>query len=214
VKKILFCFSLLTQCVFAKSQIVTHYNLAELLKQNKIITVPSHETKLLNDAKKDAITTKGIVWLEGIHFKEGTIDIDLRGKDVFLNSFLGIAFHGTDTSNCDILYFRPFNFKHPDTSRRRWSVAYMSIPNNNYAVLRKAHPYIYEDSVHPVPNPSDWFHATIIIKNKKLSVYVNHADKASLELTLIGDRKEELFGLYSDGLTNDFADLTIAQFNE
>lgn len=187
----------------------THYNLAKMLRQNQIITVPSHETRILEGSKNKAITTKGIIWLKGVSFKEGTIDIDLRGKNVFLQSFLGVAFHGIDTTTCDILYFRPFNFRHADTSRRKWSVAYMSLPDNDYAKLRKEHPLVYENAVTPVPEPDDWFHATIVIRSKRLSVYVNHSDKPSLEVTLLNNRNDGLFGLYSDGLTNDFANLTV-----
>jgi hypothetical protein len=187
----------------------THCNLAKMLRQDQIITVPSHETQILKGSKNEAITTKGIIWLKGVSFKEGTIDIDLRGKNVFLQSFLGIAFHGIDTTTCDILYFRPFNFRHADTLRRKWSVAYMSLPDNDYAKLRKEHPLVYENAVTPVPEPDDWFHATIVIKDKRLSVYVNHSDKPSLEITLLNDRTDGHFGLYSDGLTNDFANLAI-----
>jgi hypothetical protein len=185
------------------------YNLQELAQKGQFVTVPSHETKVLEGTIKGAITTKGINWIKGVNFKEGQIDIDLRGKDEFLKSFLGIAFHGVDTITCDILYFRPFNFRHADTLRRKWSVAYMSLPDNNYAVLRKAHPLVYENAVNPVPRADEWFHATLILKDKKLSVYVNHASKPSLVVTLLNDRTEGLFGLYSDGLTNDFANLTI-----
>jgi hypothetical protein len=187
----------------------THYNLRHLLEEGRVSTVPSHETRVLKDDKKDAITTKGIIWLKGIIFTQGTIDIDLRGKNVFLKSFLGIAFHGRDTVTCDILYFRPFNFKHEDTLRRKWSVAYMSLPDNDYAKLRKEHPLVYENSVNPVPEPDQWFHATIVLKNKRLSVYVNHSAKPSLEVTLLNERPDGLFGLFSDGLTNDFANLSI-----
>jgi hypothetical protein len=185
------------------------YNLQQLLKNNQIITVPQHETKALGGTKKGAITTKGIVWIEGINFKQGTIDIDLRGKNVFLQSFLGIAFHATDTSTCDILYFRPFNFKHADTSRHKWSVAYMHIPDNNYAKLRKEHPGAYENKVTPVPDMDAWFHATIVIKGKQLTVYVDHSATPSLKATMLSDRSDGLFGLYSDGLTNDFANLVM-----
>lgn len=186
-----------------------HYNLQTLLKENKLITVPSHETKILEGDKKEAITTKGIVWIKGIDFTEGTIDIDLRGKNEFLKSFLGIAFHGTDTSRCDIVYFRPFNFKHTDTTRHKWSVAYMNLPDNNYAKLRKEHPGVYENKVTPVPEMTAWFHATIVIKGKQLAVYVDHSPKASLTVTMLCDRMDGLFGIYSDGLTNDFANLEI-----
>ena len=186
-----------------------NYNLHELLASGRIVTVPTHQTRALLNTIPGAITTKGIIWLKGVDFKEGKIDIDLRGKNVFLKSFLGVAFHGTDTTNCDILYFRPFNFSYPDTARRRWSVAYMSLPAYDYARLRKEHPLVYENAVNPVPVPDEWFHATLVLKNKTLSVYVNHSNKPSLTVTLLNDRHNGLFGLYSDGLTEDFANLTI-----
>jgi hypothetical protein len=189
----------------------TRYNLQDLVKTGQFVTVPSHDTKVLEGTRTGAITTKGINWIKGINFKNGTIDIDLRGKNVFLKSFLGIAFRGTDTNRCDILYFRPFNFKNVDTSRHKWSVAYMHIPDNNYAKLRKEHPGVYENKVTPVPEMDDWFHATIVIKDQELLVYVNHATTASLQVTLLSDRPDGLFGLYSDGLTNDFANLEITQ---
>ena len=203
---LLLCLGIITNC---KAQSAITYNLASLFKENRIVTVPAHQTRILGNTLPGAITTKGIVWLKGVAFTEGTIDIDLRGKDVFLNSFLGIAFHGIDTTTCDILYFRPFNFSYPDTARRRWSVAYMSLPAYGYARLRKEHPLIYENAVNPVPVPDAWFHATLVLKNKQLSVYVNRSKAPSLVIKLLNDRTSGLFGLYSDGLTEDFANLTI-----
>ncbi|MGZ3872476.1 MAG: hypothetical protein ACXVJD_06140 [Mucilaginibacter sp.] len=193
----------------AASAQTRHYNLQRLLQEDQLVTVPAHETKILDHTKEGAITTKGIVWIKGIDFKEGKIDIDLRGKNEFLKSFLGVAFHGTDTTTCDILYFRPFNFKHADTSRHKWSVAYMHIPDYDYARLRKEHPGVYENKVNPVPDMDAWFHATIVIKGNGLTVYVNHSDIPSLVVTTLSNREDGLFGLYSDGLTNDFANLEI-----
>jgi hypothetical protein len=188
-----------------------HYNLQQMLGENQIITVPAYSTAVLPGDKPGAITTRGIIWLKGIDFTDGTIDIDLRGKDVFLQSFLGIAFHGTDTSHCDIIYFRPFNFRHTDSARWKWSLAYMQIPDYNYARLRKEHPGVYENRIIPPPKADEWFHATIVINGRKASVYVNHNEAPSLEVTLLEGRSDGLFGLYSDGLTNDFANLTITK---
>lgn len=207
--KLNLCLLLLATGSIAVNAQTRKYNLQQLLNNDQLITVPEHETKVLDGTKPGAITTKGIVWIKGINFKEGTIDIDLRGKNVFLKSFLGVAFHGTDTTTCDILYFRPFNFKHADTSRHKWSVAYMHIPDNDYAKLRKEHPGVYENKVTPVPDMDAWFHATIVIKGKQLTVYVDHSPTPSLTVTMLSDRPDGLFGLYSDGLTNDFANLVI-----
>lgn len=187
------------------------YDLQETLKQEKITTVPAYETKPLEDSQQHAITTKGIVWLKDIQFTDGIIDIDLRGKDIFLQSFLGIAFHGTDTSHCDIIYFRPFNFRHSDSARWKWSLAYMQIPDFNYARLRKEHPGVYENRIVPPPAADQWFHATILIQGDHAAVYVNHQVKPALEVTLLKGRRDGLFGLYSDGLSGDFANLQITK---
>jgi hypothetical protein len=200
---------ILALIVFSTHAQTRKYDLQNLLAKNQIKTTPQHQTQILKGTKKGAITTKGIVWLKGVNFTEGTIDIDLRGKNEFLKSFLGIAFHGTDTMTCDILYFRPFNFQHADTARHKWSVAYMHIPDNDYARLRKEHPGVYENKVTPVPAMDDWFHATIVVKANQLTVYVNHSTKPSLKVTMLSHRTDGLFGLYSAGLTNDFANLEI-----
>lgn len=186
------------------------FALSRMLTENKLIISPGKQVTAFKDGQKQGISCNSIVWLKDVNFKQGRIDVDLRGKDVFLNSFLGIAFHGVDTTTCDILYFRPFNFRHEDTLRRKWSVAYMSLPDNDYARLRKVHPQMYENAVSPVPRADEWFHATLVLKGKKLSVYVNHSSKPSLEVTLLNERTDGLFGIYGDGLPEDFANLTIS----
>ena len=210
MKKIVFILTLLLTgnilTVFGQQQA---FDLSRMLANNKLIISPGKQVTQLNDGNKQGVSCNSIVWLKDVNFKQGTIEVDLRGKDVFLKSFLGIAFHGIDTNTCDILYFRPFNFRHADTLRRKWSVAYMSLPDNNYAVLRKEHPLVYENAVNPVPRADEWFHATLVLKDKTLSVYVNHSPKPSLEITLLNERTDGLFGLYADGLPGDFADLTI-----
>jgi hypothetical protein len=191
------------------SQQTEAFNLGQMLTENKLVVSPANETSVLKDGDKQGVSSKGIVWLKDVNFKQGQIDVDLRGRNVFLKSFLGIAFHGIDTTTCDILYFRPFNFRHEDTLRRKWSVAYMSLPDNNYAKLRKEHPLVYENAVNPVPQPDEWFHATLVLKNRQLSVYVNHSSTPSLVVTLLNKRTDGLFGIYADGLAEDFANLTI-----
>ncbi|HXL56395.1 MAG TPA: hypothetical protein VN958_09070, partial [Chitinophagaceae bacterium] len=153
----------------------------------------------------------GIVWLKDVSFSKGTIEIDLRGKDVFLQSFLGIAFHGIDTTTYDVVYFRPFNFKHTDTLRRKWSVQYMSMPDYDYDRLRKEHPLVYENAVTPVPDADDWFHATIVISDEWATVYVNHSATASLKVKLLNNRSSGMIGLWTSGLSEDFADLTLIE---
>src|SRR5690242_1896645 len=53
----------------------------------------------------------GLALLKDFQFKEGAIEFDVRGKNVLQKSFVGVAFHALDEATCDVVYFRPFNFK-------------------------------------------------------------------------------------------------------
>jgi hypothetical protein len=52
----------------------------------------------------------GILWLKENNFSRGTIEVDLRGRDLLQRSFVGIAFHGSDDATYDAIYFRPCYF--------------------------------------------------------------------------------------------------------
>jgi len=200
-------------CIFGVSaQQTHHYNLAELLNNNQLITDTSNHAQIINDSVyKEAISIQKIVWLKDVSFREGTIDIDLRGKDVFLQSFLGIAFHATDANHYELVYFRPFNFQYPDTARRRWSLQYMVIPDYPYDKLRQEHPLVYENSITLPPKADEWFHATIVIKDDLIRAYVNHSVTPSLEVKKLGTATNGMIGLWDDQLSGDFANLIIKQ---
>jgi hypothetical protein len=204
---------LLSSALFAAGQRVKHYNLVRLLQENKLETSPNAGTHVLDAPGKEAITTTGVVWLKGNTFKQGAIDIDLRGKDVFLKSFLGIAFHASDTATYDLVYFRPFRFRHPDIPTRKWSVQYMSLPDFDYDKLRKAQPGVYENDINPAPAADDWFHVTIAIERDSILVYVNHSATPSLKVKKLNEKTGGKIGLWSSqgALSGDFANLAITE---
>jgi hypothetical protein len=195
--------------LFAASQKTTHYDLPQMLKEQELITTSYSQTSVLAGDRKEGIRSVNSVWFKNISFSEGVIDVDMRGKDAFLKSFLGIIFHGVDTVTYDVLYFRPFNFRHTDTARRHWSVQYMSLPDNDFMKLRKDHPLVYESTVDPVPDPDGWFHVTLVIRDSILMTYINHSSRPSLEVRLLNSRRNGALGLFSDGYPSDFANLTI-----
>lgn len=200
-------------CLFAgmtaMAQTTTHYDLVKLLNQNGFVSDTGNHALAL--ASKDTISTQRILWLKGVRLKNGTIDIDLRGKDVFLRSFLGIAFHAADTGNYDAIYFRPFRFHSADTPTRRWSVQYVGLPKYGWDTLRKTHPWVYENSVNPVPGAADWFHATIVLKDDWITVYVNHSSTPSLKIRSLNTARDGSIGLWDDELPGDFANLEISR---
>src|SRR5688572_1007447 len=76
------------------------FDLQQLLKEKKLITHGQNVIPI-TDGEKKGVSQTGIVWLKDVNFSEGTIEVDLRGKDVFQKSFIGIVFHGIDTVTHD-----------------------------------------------------------------------------------------------------------------
>lgn len=172
---------------------------------------PGNMIAVLDTVSYPAVSCQGLYWLTGAGFSEGTIEVDLRGKNILLKSFLGIAFHGVDSSTYDVVYFRPFNFRNPDTARHNWGVQYMSLPDFPFDKLRKEHPLEYEHAVNPVPFPDDWFHARIVVNRDSILVYVNHATDYCLNVPILSIRHNGKIGIWADELPEDFANLSITE---
>lgn len=136
----------------------------------------------------------GLVFLNDLIFGDGTIEVDIKGKDEQGRNFTGIAFHVLNDSTYDAIYFRPFNFRNPE--RKNHSVQYISHPDYTWFKLRDESPGVYENELSPVPDPNDWFHATIKVKHPEVKVYVNHSKEPSLVINQLSDRKEGLLGFW------------------
>ena len=152
----------------------------------------------------------GVAYLPGVKLANGTIEIDLKGKDVQQQSFLGVAFHGVDGTTYDAIYFRPFNFRTEDQARRIRAVQYVAQPTDPWPKLREQQPGKYEKAVNPVPDPNGWFHARIVVASPKVSVFVDNAAQPSLVVEQLSARKNGLVGLWvGNGSGGDFANLKI-----
>ena len=152
----------------------------------------------------------GVAFLDGVEFASGTIEIDVRGKDVPQQSFVGVAFHGLDATTYDGIYFRPFNFKTDDAARRIRAVQYISHPVHTWQKLRTDHPGQYEKAVSPVPDPNGWFRARVVVASPKVSVFVDGAKEPCLVVDQLSDRKKGLVGLWVGNMSGgDFANLRI-----
>ncbi len=173
---VIFC-SLLVQAQSIKP------NLQELDKWN---IVNRTAAAVYEDGKQavriNEIPNDGQMILKGAQFSNGTIEVDIKGKNVLQQSFVGIAFHGIDDKTYDAIYFRPFNFINPDTVRRWRAVQYISMPDYPWEKLREQFPGKYENKVNPVPDPDGWFHAKIVVDGKKITVFVNGAQTPSLSV--------------------------------
>src|ERR687897_3869671 len=153
---------------------------------------------------------EGPAYLPGIEFANGTIDLDIKGKDVQGASFVGVAFHGVDGTTYDAIYFRPFNFKTEDQARVLRAVQYISHPAHPWQKLRADHPGRYEKPVEPVPDPNAWFHARVVVASPKVSVFVGDAKEPCLTVNQLSDRKKGLVGIWvGNNSGGDFAKFKI-----
>jgi len=192
-------------------------DLNAMLKANQI-KIYNRNLSQLNDPNMknalhlDAREGDGIAWINGMAMGNGTIEFDVRGKNVMQQSFVGIAFHGVNDSTLDVVYFRPFNFQSPDPERRGHSVQYISLPQFDWQRLRTNFPNKYEQPINPSPQPTDWVHVRVLINFPNLSVFVNNNHEPSLVVDQLSQQKKGAIGFWvgnnSDG---DFANLSITQ---
>ncbi len=152
----------------------------------------------------------GVIWIGGTDFADGTIEVDVRGRDVPQQSFVGIAFHRQDDSAYDVVYLRPFNFRTDDPVRRQNAVQYMSVPGFGWARLRKEFPSEFENPVDASIDPTGWVSLRVVVAGRSVQVYVGTGTSPTLEVQKLGRHHQGLVGLWtgnnSDGA---FANLRI-----
>jgi hypothetical protein len=145
----------------------------------------------------------GVAWITGVEFSEGTIELEIKGKNQQGRSFVGIAFHGQDNRTFDAVYLRPFNFHAAEQERRSHSIQYISMPGHDWNELRNSHPGKYEFAIMPAPDPDSWVKLKLVVKGKNVAAFVNGSDMPAVSVELLNDRIKGKVGLWvgngSDG---------------
>ena len=146
------------------------------VQKNKI-EVYNRELSLIHeDAYKGIRLSKaygeGLAWINGIAFSNGTIEFDVRGENIKLHSFVGIAFHGINDSTYDAIYLRPFRFQETNDTLRRHSIQYISLPDFTWQKLRKDFPDKYENAINPSPDPNSWIHIRVVIEGTLSLIHI------------------------------------------
>ena len=153
---------------------------------------------------------EGLAMWPDVQLSDGSIEFDVRGKDVLQQSFVGVAFHGAGDAY-EAVYFRPFNFRAADADRQSHSVQYVFEPTHSWARLRSEHPGQYEKAITPAPDPNSWVHARIVVAYPKISVFVNNAAEPSLVVDELSDHKSGWVGLWvGNGSGGDFANFKVS----
>ncbi len=152
----------------------------------------------------------GVVWIEGTDFGEGTLEVDVRGRDLAQRSFVGIAFHRKDDSTYEAVYLRPFNFRNADVARRQNAVQYIAVPEYDWPRLRKEFPGEFENPVDASIVPTDWVRLRIVVKARTIQVYAGAATAPALEVRTLGSHDRGSIGLWvGNGSDGDFANVRI-----
>ena len=152
----------------------------------------------------------GVIWIDGSNFGLGTIEVDVRGRDVMQRSFLGVAFHGKDDKTYEAVYLRPFNFRATDPARHQHAVQYMMLPDFDWPKLREVNPEEFENPVDQAVSPTDWVALRIVVGPKTVQIFVGPSKTPALEARKLGSLYSGMVGLWtgnnSDG---DFSNLRI-----
>jgi hypothetical protein len=188
-------------------------DLADRLTSKGLRAVNREVTALSGDKPGVRVSEKegpGVVWIEGSEFGLGTIEVDVRGRDVPQASFVGIAFHRKDDSTYEGVYLRPFNFRNPDEARRQNAVQYIAVPNYDWPRLRKEFPSEFENPVDASVSPTDWVQLRVVVKAKTVEIYVGTGSAPALEVRRLAATDSGAIGLWVGNNSNgDFANLRI-----
>jgi hypothetical protein len=188
-------------------------DLAERLGTSKLRAVNRRVTRL--EGLPQAVHVSegegaGVVWIEGSDFSEGTIEVDVRGRDVAQRSFVGIAFHRRDDATYDAVYLRPFNFRNADPVRRENAVQYVALPEYDWPRLRREFPGEFENPVDSSVVPTEWVPLRIVVHGTRIQAYVGAVTSPTLDIRKLGPHTGGMIGLWtgnnSDGA---FANLRV-----
>lgn len=152
----------------------------------------------------------GMIWNPSLRMQDGEINVDVRGRDVFQKSFLGVAFHVASGDSLDVVWLRPFNFRAADSARHAHAVQYAAYPNASWEKLRADHPGAFEAAFPGNGDPDAWHHLRLILRGEDLTVYIDGAATPVLHVQTKGGRTTGGIGLWvGDQSPGDFANLTV-----
>jgi hypothetical protein len=188
-------------------------DLAERLAAKTLRAVNRDVTK--SEVRADAIHMSeaegnGVTWIEGTDFGEGTIELEIRGRDVLQRSFVGVAFHRSDDNTYECVYLRPFNFRATDPVRHQHAVQYITHPEFDWPRLRKEFPEEFENPVDASVSPTDWVPLRVDVKGQTIQIFVGKVTSPTLEVRKLGKLDRGMIGLWTgNGSDGDFANVRI-----
>jgi hypothetical protein len=186
------------------------------LRNARTEMVPHHGLPALKVTQQDAGPADGLVLVNGVHFRSGTIEVDVSGTPSAAASqtargFIGIVFRVQgDGSRYESFYLRPTNGRADDQTRRNHSTQYVSAPDWPWDRLRKESPGVYES--YADMQPGEWIHMRVAVRGTDASLYVGGADQPCLIVhdLKLGDTEGGVGLWIGPGTEGYFRDLKIS----
>lgn len=142
-------------------------------------------------------TVPGMAWLDDAGFRAGTLEVELRGRDLRGASFVGLAFNGSDDETYEAVYLRPFNFFRDDPQAQRHMIQYIAHPQHTWSSLRQGHPGVYESRIASPPAADAWIRLRLEVTDTLVRAFVDDAPEPTLVVRrLVSPRPEGRVGLW------------------
>jgi hypothetical protein len=138
--------------------------------------------RLLEDDKSR--NTLGIAIVNGITFRNGTIEVDVAGRRgpyavADDRGFIGIAFRiAANAERFEYIYLRPDNGRNNDQVRRNHSTQYAAHPDFPFPRLRKEFPERYESYVDL--EYGAWTRMRVVVDGSTARLFVHDAPQPAL----------------------------------
>ncbi|HIN26342.1 MAG TPA: hypothetical protein EYM74_03425 [Candidatus Marinimicrobia bacterium] len=206
---------LITSCLFSQAEPDTTFDIS-LLATGEMWAVFNRTVTIVEDGEKrgvylDEKPGQGVAWLPSFEIGNGVIEVDLKGRNEPGKSFVGIAFHGVNAENYEVVYLRPFNFRADSEASRSHSVQYVLVPSHEWRRLRNEHPGQYESALASPPAPDAWVHLRLELDGPSVRVFIDGASEPALIIDRIGAVGRGWIGIWvgynSDGM---FANLKVS----
>ena len=170
------------------------------LSRENLDPVNREITAIDREANSVALNNKvgdGMAVIEGVNFDVGTIEVEIKGEDIAQKSFVGIAFNIQNDSTYEAVYFRPFNFRAEEKTRRQHSMQYIFHPKHSWRFLRTNFEGKYEAEFPRKPDPNDWFKVYIKIDDKKVHVFDGDSKTELLVVERLTEQVSDKIGLWT-----------------
>lgn len=181
-------------------------------------TMDREALRVIKDPAVTAFDEPTFAKLKGVHFKDGTIAVQVLSTlradaPDFARGFIGVAFRINERNTMfECIYLRPTNGRAEHQLRRNRSIQYFSFPDFKFERLRNEAPGEYE--TYADMGLSEWIDLTIEVRGAQAKLFLNRNPQPAL---IVNDLKHGpdaagAIGLWVDvGTEGYFADLKIRQ---